>query len=81
MYHRFMADRDTFMNHYHRRSNVETTFNMVKMKFGSSVRSKSTTSQVNEVLLKILCHNSVCVARAMAEFGIESSYCSRTERP
>ena len=81
MYHRFMADREDFMAHYHRRSNVETTFSMIKMKFGASVRSKSTTGQVNEVLCKILCHNIACVAHAAAEFGIDPSYCTRSALP
>lgn len=74
MYHRFMADREVFMTHYHRRSNVETTFSMIKMKFGGSVRSKSATGQANEVLCKILCHNIVCVAQAIAEFGIDAKF-------
>jgi transposase len=33
--------RDDFLSHYHRRSNVETTFHMIKAKFGSRIRSKS----------------------------------------
>jgi transposase len=74
MYHRFMADREMFMAHYHRRSNVETTFSMIKMKFGASLRSKSTAGQVNEVLCKVLAHNIVCVAQAAAEFGIDATF-------
>ena len=29
-----MFNRDAFLHHYHQRSNVETTFSMIKMKFG-----------------------------------------------
>lgn len=44
---------------------------MVKAKFGGYVRSREWTAQVNEVLLKILCHN-ICVAiQEMYELGIE----------
>ncbi len=50
MYHYFMLKRDEFLTHYHRRSNVETVFSMIKGKFGDSVRSKSNTGMVNEVL-------------------------------
>ena len=42
------------MAHYHQRSNVESTFSMVKRKFGASVRAKTPAAQLNEVLLKAL---------------------------
>lgn len=69
MYHMFMYKQDEFRKHYHRRSNVETTFHMIKTKFGDSVRSKSKTAQINEVLLKILCHNIVVLIHEMYELG------------
>ena len=49
-YHYFAYQRDTFLAHYHRRSNVESTFSMVKRKFGEALKSKSYEGQVNEVL-------------------------------
>jgi hypothetical protein len=36
MYHQFSYQRDTFLAHYHRRSNVETTFSMIKRKHGEA---------------------------------------------
>jgi transposase len=60
MWHYYMFQRDTFLQHYHKRSNVETTFSMIKAKFGEVVRAKLPVAQVNEVLCKILCHN-LCV--------------------
>lgn len=39
MYHGFAYDRETFLRHYHKRSNVETTFSMIKAKFGDAVLS------------------------------------------
>jgi transposase len=42
--------REEFLAHYHKRSNVETTFHMIKSKFGQRLRSKSLTAQVNEAL-------------------------------
>ena len=59
-YHYFSLYRQEFMDHYHKRSNVETAFSMIKAKFGGSLRSKNPEAQVNEVLVKILCHN-ICV--------------------
>lgn len=61
---------ERFLSHYHQRSNVETVFHMVKTKFGDSVKSKNEVAQVNEVLLKFLCHNICCLILAMFEFGI-----------
>jgi transposase len=78
MYHKFMADRETFMGHYHKRSNVETTFAMIKTKFGASVRSKSPTGQANEVLCKVLAHNIVVVGQAAIEFGIDPAFVNGT---
>lgn len=49
-----MFDHDEFLDHYHKRSNAETVFSMIQRKFGNSVRSKSDTAQVNEVLCKVL---------------------------
>ncbi len=63
-----------YLKHYHRRSNVETTFAMVKQKFGKDVVSRSFQSQTNEVLLKILCHNICCLIREYYENKIESLY-------
>src|SRR5215211_6767535 len=41
MYHLFMHKREPFMERYHRRSNIESAYSMIKGKFGSSQRSKS----------------------------------------
>ena len=68
-YHFFHLNRDQFLKSYHKRSNVETTFHMVKAKFGQRVRAKSFTAQVNEVLVKILCHNIVVLIQSMFELG------------
>ena len=71
MYHYFQYRREEFLAHYHKRSNVETTFSMIKRKFGDSLRSKSETAMVNEALCKILCHNLVVLIHEMFELGID----------
>ena len=47
MYHYFHANTDDFMHHYHKRSNVESTFSMVKGKFRDHVRAKTDTGMIN----------------------------------
>lgn len=66
----FVYRRDEFMEHYHQRSNIETTFSMMKRKFGDSLRTKTDTAMVNEVLCKVLCHNLSVLVHAMYELGI-----------
>ena len=60
MYHLFAYRRDDFLSHYHKRSNVETVFAMMKAKFGETLLSKSEVAQTNEVLAKVIAHNSAC---------------------
>jgi transposase len=43
MYHLFAYEREAFMEYYHKRSNIETAYSMIKGKFGSALRSKSDT--------------------------------------
>ena len=77
-YHYFMYNREAFMEHYHKRSNVETAFFMIKSKFGNSLKSKKYRSQVNEVLCKVLCHNLCVVIQEMHELGIIPNFDSVT---
>lgn len=69
MYHYFQLNREEFMQHYHKRSNAESTMNMIKSKFGPMLRSKTKTAQVNELLAKVLCHNICVVIQEMHELG------------
>jgi transposase len=71
MIHYFKYRRDEFMQHYHRRSNIETCFSMVKRKFGDSCRSKTDTAMANETLCKILAHNLCCLIQEQHELGID----------
>lgn len=70
MYHMFAYQREEFLERYHKRSNVETAFSMIKGKFGDAVLSKSPVGMTNEVLAKVLCHNVVVVGQAIHEFGV-----------
>ena len=70
MYHHFTLRQADFNRHYHLRSNVETCFHMIKAKFGEKVRAKSDTAMVNEVLMRVLCHNLCVLIRTMYTLGI-----------
>jgi transposase len=74
MFHFYNFNREVFMQHYHKRSNVETVFSMIKTKFGGSVRSKSPVAQVNEVLCKVLCHNICVLIQSIYELGLEPTF-------
>ena len=74
MYHFFMMNKDEFMEHYHKRSNVETTFMMIKTKFGDKLKSKNWIAQKNELLCKLIAHNIVVVIHEMYELGINPDF-------
>lgn len=74
MYHLYQYNRDEFLGHYHKRSNVESTFSMMKAKFGERITSKGETAIVNEALVKVLCHNICVVIQSMHELGIEPTF-------
>jgi transposase len=67
----YQLRRDDFLAHYHKRSNAESTFSMIKAKFRDHVRSRTDTAMINEVLAKVLCHNLCCVIQSQCELGIE----------
>jgi len=71
MHAHFTLNREDYLRHYHKRSNVESTFSMIKGKFGDSVRSKTDTAMTNEVLCKVLCHNLCCLVHAIHELKIK----------
>jgi hypothetical protein len=59
---------------YHQRSNAESTFSMIKRKYGDSVKAKNGRAMVNEVLAKFVCHNLSCLIHAIEEFGIDPNF-------
>jgi len=70
-YHLFQLNRDEFDDHYHKRSNVETTIGAIKAKFGETLKSKSKIAQRNELLCKILAYNITVLIREMYVNGID----------
>ncbi len=74
MYHYFSFNSERFMERYHKRSNVESTFSMIKAKFGDALRSKTRVAQINEALCKVLCHNICCLIQSMYELGLKPKF-------
>jgi transposase len=79
MFHLYSLNRDDYLTHYHKRSNVETTFSMIKAKFGDHVRSKTDIAMANEALAKVLCHNICCMIQSMYELGINPIFWGKEE--
>ena len=74
MYHFFMYKHDEFLEHYHKRSNSETIFYMIKTKFGSDIKSKKQIAQFNEMLIKVLAHNICVVIQEINELGVRAEF-------
>lgn len=68
-FHFFLMNQEEFQARYHRRSNVESTFSAMKRKLGDTLRSKTPIAQRNELLLKALCHNLICLIHEIHESG------------
>jgi transposase len=77
-YHFYKFQEAEFKAHYHKRSNSETVFWMIKSKFGERLRSKTKTSQINEVLCKVLAHNICVLIQSIYELGIAPTFWSQT---
>jgi hypothetical protein len=74
MFHFYSYNQERFMKNYHKRSNVESTFHMIKAKFGNDLRSKTERAQINESLCKILCHNICCLIQSMYELNLKPKF-------
>ncbi|MDP9194671.1 MAG: transposase [Acidobacteriota bacterium] len=70
LFHLYHYRVDEFLPHYHRRSNAESTFSIIKRVFGETLRSKNTEAQTNELLLMVIAHNIVCVIHSIFELNV-----------
>ncbi len=76
MYHN---DREEFDKQYHQRSNIETAFHMLKIRFGEKLSSRNFIANKNEMLTKILCHNLCVLAQESQERAITPDFTSCSE--
>lgn len=70
----FQNHHDEFLEAYHKRSNVESTFMAIKTKFGDMLKSKNTISQTNELLCKLIAYNLSVVIAEMFNLGIKPNF-------
>lgn len=70
MFYFFKYHQDEFMEYYHQRSLVETTFSALKRKFQGRLFMKKELAQTNEALAKVLCHNICVLIAEMHQTGL-----------
>ena len=70
MFHYFKFKQEEYLAHYHKRSNVESTFSMIKRKFGGEVRCRTDAAMKNEVFCKLIAHNLCVLVQEQHELGI-----------
>ncbi len=74
IYREFRTNRKDFMEHYHRRSNAEATFAMLKRKLRERIRAKNERGMINELLAKCLCHNLKILIQEMHELKLKIDF-------
>lgn len=74
MYEFFKRCPEEYNMHYHQRSNVESTFHMLKQRFGHNLLTKGFTANQNEIKTRILCHNLCVLIQEAAERGIIADF-------
>lgn len=62
---------EEFLQDYHKRSNAESVVSMIKRKYGERLRSKTETSQDNEILAKVIAHNIYVLIQSIYEHHLE----------
>jgi hypothetical protein len=77
MFNLFNTDPEGFLDHYHKRSNVETVFSMVERRFGKYLMSRRPISMQNEMLFKLLCHNIGVLIQEMYKHDVEIKFGGR----
>lgn len=74
MFRYFKTHREEFNKHYHKRSNVETTFGMIKLRLGEFLKSKTYEAQRNELMIKFIVHNITVLVQEIFERDIHVDF-------
>jgi len=70
----YEKNREAFMYHYHKLSNAESVFSVIKRKFGHHLYSKSEIDQISEILYKALSNNICFLIAELYEMHIKIKY-------
>ena len=62
---------ELFKKQYYLRSKVEGVFSMMKTTLLDGISSKTETAQINELLIRIICHNLAVIIEAIFKWGID----------
>ncbi len=77
---KYFKDRpQEFYESYHKRSNVESTFHMIKQKFGSYLMTKTYPANTNEILCKVVAHNICCLIAAYFELKLKKAFYTKAQ--
>ena len=74
MYYYALENPEEFKKHYHKRSNVETVFHMMKATGQETIRSRKFRTQSNELYCKVICHNIRMLIMLNATQGLEPEF-------
>ena len=69
--HYYSFHQDEFHERYRHRSNVESAFAAIKNNFGERLKSRDACGQINELLLKLVCHNLCILVKSMFDLNID----------
>lgn len=71
LFHLYSYRVDEFLPHYHKRSNVESTFSMMKRVFTDTLRSKGVVAQTNELLMLVIAYNIRTLVHSIFELDVQ----------
>lgn len=74
MFFLFQYKQDEFMEHYHKRSNIETTNMAIKTKLGDGLKNKNFVSQTNELMCKLIAYNITVLIHEIYELGLKPDF-------
>ena len=75
-FHYFQLHKEEFLEHYHKRSNAESTFSAIKKKFGETLKSKNRGAQENELFCKIIAYNITVLIHEMVQLNGTTEFLS-----
>ena len=75
----FKEKPQEFFEAYHKRSNVESTFHMIKQKFNGFLMTRTYTANTNEILCKVIAHNICCLISAYFELKLKTTFLTEAQ--